>query len=198
MKNLSLLTRKILALCGALVLAFLDQLIKYLVVIFISPMNLPQVEVIPGVLSLTYVDNPGIAWSMFMDHPELLTIATGVMMVALLVFLFTKFVRSGVLIVFLTLVLGGGLGNLADRVFRGSVVDYLHLEFVNFPIFNLADCLVVVGVILTLVWLLAYWFRDEKQNLPEHAASSETGPSQKVGSKEKELVEKHSQEDLDD
>ena len=197
MKNLSLLTRKILALCGALVLAFLDQLIKYLVVIFISPMNLPQVEVIPGVLSLTYVDNPGIAWSMFMDHPELLTIATGVMMVALLVFLFTKFVRSGVLIVFLTLVLGGGLGNLADRVFRGSVVDYLHLEFVNFPIFNLADCLVVVGVILTLVWLLAYWFRDEKQNLPEHAASK-TASSQKEGSKEKELVEKHSQEDLDD
>ena len=197
MKNLSLLTRKILALCGALVLAFLDQLIKYLVVIFISPMNLPQVEVIPGVLSLTYVDNPGIAWSMFMDHPEILTIATAIMMAALLVFLFTKFVRSGVLIVFLMLVLGGGLGNLADRVFRGSVVDYLHLEFVNFPIFNLADCLVVVGVILTLVWLLVYWFRDEKQNLPEHAASK-TASSQKEGSKEKELVEKHSQEDLDD
>ncbi len=197
MKNLSLLTRKILALCGALVLAFLDQLIKYLVVIFISPMNLPQVEVIPGVLSLTYVDNPGIAWSMFMDHPEILTIATAIMMAALLVFLFTKFVRSGVLIVFLMLVLGGGLGNLADRVFRGSVVDYLHLEFMNFPIFNLADCLVVVGVILTLVWLLVYWFRDEKQNLPEHAASK-TASSQKEGSKEKELVEKHSQEDLDD
>lgn len=197
MKNLSLLTRKILALCGALVLAFLDQLIKYLVIIFISPMNLPQVEVIPGVLSLTYVDNPGIAWSMFMDHPEILTIATAIMMAALLVFLFTKFVRSGVLIVFLMLVLGGGLGNLADRVFRGSVVDYLHLEFMNFPIFNLADCLVVVGVILTLVWLLVYWFRDEKQNLPEHAASK-TASSQKEGSKEKELVEKHSQEDLDD
>lgn len=132
-----------------------------------------------------------------MDHPEILTIATAIMMAALLVFLFTKFVRSGVLIVFLMLVLGGGLGNLADRVFRGSVVDYLHLEFMNFPIFNLADCLVVVGVILTLVWLLVYWFRDEKQNLPEHAASK-TASSQKEGSKEKELVEKHSQEDLDD
>ncbi|HIU42008.1 MAG TPA: signal peptidase II, partial [Candidatus Egerieicola faecale] len=136
MKNLSLLTRKILALCGALVLAFLDQLFKYLVVIFISPMNLPQVEVIPGVLSLTYVDNPGIAWSMFMDHPEILTILTAVLMLVLLVLFFTKFVRSGVLMVFLMLVLGGGLGNLADRVFRGSVVDYLTLEFIDFPVFN--------------------------------------------------------------
>lgn len=195
MKNLSLLIRKILALCGALVLAFLDQLIKYLVVIFISPMNLPQVVVIPGVLSLTYVDNPGVAWSMFMNHPELLTILTAVLMLALLVFFFTKFVRSNVLLVFLMLVLGGGLGNLADRVFRGSVVDYLNLEFMNFPVFNLADCLVVVGVILTLVWLLAYWFREDKTKTkqPEHAAPSKEEPS-----KEKELVEKHSQEDLDD
>ncbi len=153
MKNLSLLTRKILALCGALVLAFLDQFIKYLVVILISPMNLPQVEVIPGVLSLTYVDNPGIAWSMFMDHPEVLTIATALLMAVLVLFFFTKFVRSGALMIYLMLILGGGLGNLADRVFRGSVVDYLRVEFINFPVFNLADCLVVVGVLLALVWL---------------------------------------------
>ena len=188
MKNLSLLTRKILALCGALVLAFLDQLFKYLVVIFISPMNLPQVEVIPGVLSLTYVDNPGIAWSMFMDHPEILTILT-----AVLVLFFTKFVRSGVLMAFLMLVLGGGLGNLADRVFRGSVVDYLTLEFIDFPVFNFADCLVVVGVLLNLVWVMFHWFKEDKTKLPEHAAAST-----QADSGERELVEKHSQEDLDD
>lgn len=193
MKNLSLLTRKILALCGALVLAFLDQFIKYLVVILISPMNLPQVEVIPGVLSLTYVDNPGIAWSMFMDHPEVLTIATALLMAVLVLFFFTKFVRSGALMIFLMLILGGGLGNLADRVFRGSVVDYLRVEFINFPVFNLADCLVVVGVLLALVWLLVHWFREEKQNLPQHAAAP-----QAPAHGEKELVEKHSQEDLDD
>ena len=196
MKNLSLLTRKILALCGALVLAFLDQLIKYLVVIFISPMNLPQIELIPGVLSLTYVDNPGIAWSLFMDHPELLTLFTALLMLLLVVLFFTKFVRSNVLMVFLMLVLGGGLGNLADRVFRGSVVDYIHLEFLDFPIFNLADCLVVVGVLLTLVWLLAYWFREEKTDEPEHAAPSKKTVKKKSG--ERELVEKHSQEDLND
>lgn len=198
MKNLSLLTRKILALCGALVLAFLDQLIKYLVVIYISPMNLPQVELIPGVLSLTYVDNPGIAWSLFMDHPELLTLSTAFLMLVLLVLFFTKFVRSGVLLTFLMLVLGGGLGNLADRVFRGSVVDYIHLDFLDFPIFNLADCLVVVGVLLTLVWLLVYWFREEKHHEPEHAASHEKSAPSAKEEGVRELVDKHSQEDLND
>ncbi len=193
MKNLSLLTRKILALCGALMLAFLDQLFKYLVVIFISPMNLPRIDVIPGVLSLTYVNNPGIAWSMFTDHPELITIFIAVLMLVLLGVFFSKFVRSGALMVCLMLVLGGGLGNLADRVFRGSVVDYLTLEFIDFPVFNFADCLVVVGVLLTMVWLMFHWFKEDEIKLQEHAA-----PPKPVDSGEKELVEKHSQEDRDD
>lgn len=95
--------------------------------------------------------------------------------------------------VFLMLVLGGGLGNLADRVFRGSVVDYLTLEFIDFPVFNFADCLVVVGVLLTLVWVMFHWFKEDKTKLPEHAAAST-----QADSGERELVEKHSQEDLDD
>ena len=128
-----------------------------------------------------------------MDHPEILTILTAVLMLVLLVLFFTKFVRSGVLMVFLMLVLGGGLGNLADRVFRGSVVDYLTLEFIDFPVFNFADCLVVVGVLLTLVWVMFHWFKEDKTKLPEHAAAST-----QADSGERELVEKHSQEDLDD
>lgn len=65
------------------------------------------------------------------------------------------------------LVLGGGIGNMIDRVCRGYVVDMFDLEFMDYPIFNLADCFVVVGVILGAVYYL--WFYDKYDGRkPDH------------------------------
>ena len=51
-------------------------------------------------------------------------------------------------------IIGGGIGNLIDRIFRGYVVDYVHVRFIQFPIFNFADCLVVIGTIMIIIYFL--------------------------------------------
>lgn len=106
---------------------------------------------IPGILSIRPVNNTGMAFSLLSDHPWLLTGLTAAVLMALLACLFLaqdlpRLTRAG-----LWLVVGGGLGNLIDRLLYGHVVDFLKLEFVNFAIFNFADVCVVLGAALAAI-----------------------------------------------
>ena len=69
------------------------------------------------------------------------------------------------------LILGGGIGNVIDRVCRGYVVDMFDLQFISYPIFNLADCFVVVGVILGAVYYLWFYDKYDKKEPKDDAAS---------------------------
>ncbi len=143
-------------LLNALVVAALiavDQLSKWLTVLYVKPVG--SIPFWDGVLRFTYAENTGMAFSLFEGRQLLLVGVTALVLVFLGVFLWRhrklhKLARTAVL-----LVLGGAVGNLIDRVRLSYVVDMLQVEFFNFPIFNLADCFVVVGTGLFVIYALA-------------------------------------------
>ena len=128
----------------------LDQLVKYFVVTHIKLDT--TVSFIPHVLSLSNVRNDGAAWSILQGQQLLLFVITVAALVVMLVLL--KKNRNDRLFAWaLTLMVGGTLGNFLDRLRLGYVVDMFTLDFMNFPIFNVADCALTVGVILLIIAL---------------------------------------------
>ena len=75
--------------------------------------------------------------------------------------------KSKVLIASVVMVMGGGLGNLIDRVFRHFVVDYIEVLFIDFPVFNFADCFITVGEFVLIGYLLWDIFRDFRKGRAE-------------------------------
>ena len=143
----------------------LDQWTKFLVV-----ENIPlrgHVEFIPDFLSFTYVENTGAAFSSF----------KGMQWLFLLVFVvftagvvwefvkkkmpFTMFDRWMIVAIF-----AGGIGNVIDRIVLGYVVDMIHVDFMNFAVFNVADCFITCGCIALIVHLVffnkAFWKEEKK------------------------------------
>ena len=140
-----------LSLLGAAVLAVADQLIKGMVVLYVKPQG--SMTVIEGLLTWVYSENTGAAFGMMSDSRWFFIVITAVMMLACLYLLFTKYRNSPVAAFIFALLLGGGVGNLIDRVANGFVVDYIYVSF--FPaVFNFADCCVVVGAFLAIFALI--------------------------------------------
>ena len=134
-----------------------DQLLKYWVV---RHLEIGQsAAFLPGLVRLTRLHNTGAAWGSFSGSTALLTAVTAVLLIAVAWLVLKKVIRHPLGLCAAMLVLGGGIGNMIDRVCRGYVVDMFDLEFMSYPIFNLADCFVVVGVILGAVYYL--WFYDK-------------------------------------
>ena len=149
---------------GAIVAA--DQITKYLTVV-----NIPlaaDVPFIPGLLQLTYVQNTGAAFSSFEGQQWLFAIVF-VAFTALVGYEyrkqsmpFTKLERWCIFAIY-----GGGLGNMIDRVRLGYVVDMIETTFIQFPVFNVADCFITCGCILLLGHLILFnkdfWKEDKKK-----------------------------------
>ncbi len=148
-----------LALAAVLCVAA-DQAVKWLVV---NTMTLGQSQpLLPPLLRLTRVHNYGAAWSSFSGARWLLIILTAVGM-GVLAWLLVKIVRHPLGQWSLACILGGGIGNLIDRVRLGYVVDMLDTMFMDFPVFNVADVFVVCGTICALIYYLAFYGKyDEK------------------------------------
>lgn len=138
----------------ALLLAGIDQLIKYIIV---SKLKLHQsIEVIDNFFSITYVENDGAAWSILSGGKVILIILTFIA-----IFLINKYCienkKTNKLETIVYGILYGGIfGNLIDRIFRGVVVDYLDLKIFNydFPIFNFADICIVISMIFVMILTL--------------------------------------------
>lgn len=134
-----------------------DQLLKYWVV---RHLEIGQsAAFLPGLVRLTRLHNTGAAWGSFSGSTALLTAVTAVLLVTVAWLVLKKIIRHPLGLCAAMLLLGGGIGNMIDRIYRGYVVDMFDLEFMDYPIFNLADCFVVVGVILGAVYYL--WFYDK-------------------------------------
>lgn len=135
-----------------LLLIGLDQLVKNYVV-----QQIPLGEVrswIPNLVSLTYLQNRGAAFSMLQDQQWLFAVITLVVMVGAIWYLHKHMEDSLCLVFGLTLIIAGGLGNFIDRMSQGFVVDMFHLDFINFAIFNVADSYLTFGVIVLLIAML--------------------------------------------
>ena len=132
--------------------------------------NLPlfeQLPVIPGLFHLTYVQNTGAAFSSFQGQQWLFILVFAVLTVAVIWEFSTKkmgfsnFERWCIAAIY-----AGGLGNMIDRVRMGIVVDKNEVEFMNFPVFNVADCFITCGCIAMLVSLVFFnkgFWKDEKK-----------------------------------
>ena len=112
-----------------------------------------SVNIISGFFRLTYVRNEGAAFSLFENKQIFLIIITIIALVFMFYFLKNKVFKKYEIIIY-SMILSGVLANLADRIFRGYVIDYLDFTIVkyDFPIFNLADIMIVLGCILLIVF----------------------------------------------
>ena len=122
-----------------------DQLLKWWVV---SHLEVGQsAPLLPGVMQMTRLHNTGAAWSSFSGKTGLLAIVTIVLMLAVAWLLVKRIVR------------------------QGYVVDMFDLLFIDYPIFNLADCFVVIGVVLGAVYYLWFYDKYDKKEPKDDAAS---------------------------
>lgn len=142
-----------------------DQISKYFVVQLIPLYT--DVPFIPGLLGLTYVQNDGAAFSSFRGMQWMFALIFLAFTLAILweyfksPMPFTKMERWCIAAIY-----GGGLGNMIDRVRMGYVVDMIETKFMEFPVFNVADCFITCGTILLLVHLAFFnkpFWKEEKK-----------------------------------
>ena len=138
-----------------------DQIIKLLVLEHLEPIG--SLPLIDGIVQLNYAENTGAAFGSFSAHTDLLSVFTFVVIVAGLLYLFIKKRNLDVEYVCIALIIAGGLGNLIDRVYRGFVVDYIEVLFVDFYIFNFADCLITVAAFILIFYQLYLIYTECKQ-----------------------------------
>ena len=155
----------------------IDQYVKRAVV---QSLELGETaELLPGLFRLERVHNYGAAWSSFSGARWLLVGVTAAGL-ALLFYLVTTIVRHPLGVWSLWLVIGGGIGNLIDRVRNGYVVDMIATEFINFPVFNIADIFVTCGTAAAAIYYLNYYEKYdaknwEKRNGAHHSDNGKRG-----------------------
>ena len=143
-------------------LVAIDQVVKYLVSTRI-PLG-GSAPFLPYIMDLTYVKNPGCAFSMLENHTWLLAVISAVISVVLAVAVAKKFFRHPLGRASLALLLAGAVGNLIDRVVLGYVVDMFRTLFMDFAVFNVADICVVVGGIAAAAYYLFLYDKLEGKN----------------------------------
>lgn len=128
-----------------------DRLCKLAAIAALAPHGVQTA--IPGILSWAFVRNTGAAFGILSGN-WLLPLLTAALIIALFVFLLRRPEADALLRTGLWLIIGGGLGNLYDRIAYGYVVDFIRLDFVNFAVFNPADIFVCVGAGLAALSVL--------------------------------------------
>lgn len=138
----------------------IDQIVKGII---ISHGDL-NFRLIPGILKLSYVENTGGAYGLGADS---ILVLIGINL--LLVIFITRYIVKNYktldknLATGLLLILSGGISNLIDRLFRGYVTDYLDVtEMLNFPVFNIADSCIVIGVIIMIITILINTVKEQE------------------------------------
>ncbi len=162
----------------SVLVAALDLLIKY----FVSHgMTVGQsIPVIPGILRLTYVQNRGAAFGSFSDSRWVFLMLSAVMILLLTYFIAFKKGYARMVYISLALMLGGGIGNMVDRLALGYVIDYVDFYPIKawIWVFNLADAAICIGVAVFVVYLL---FFEKKAKETGKKAFFEDSPKPKDG-----------------
>ncbi len=130
------------------ILAVIDRLTKYIAVSTVKTDG-PK-EFLFGLFQFRYVENTGAAFSSFSDNTEILTVVTVVILIFCLFLLLTRKFKPLFINVCLLLVTAGGIGNVIDRIAYGYVVDFIEPLFIDFAVFNFADCCITVGAFMLI------------------------------------------------
>jgi len=144
-----------------LLLIIVDQVTKYFAYTRLQPVG--SITVIEGVFDLTYLENRGAAFGLFQGARWFFVVIT-VLIICGMIYYYVKLPKEksyNKARFALLLVMSGAVGNFIDRVRNGFVIDFFHATFIDFPVFNVADSLVVIGVFLMFI-LLIFVYKDEK------------------------------------
>lgn len=158
-----------LPVCAVVGLAILtlDQLVKEYVSVHI-PLGESR-PFLPGLVELRRLHNYGAAWSSFSGMRWMLTVATSVIVLWVLSLLLRGKVRRPVGVMACCLIISGGLGNIFDRIRLGYVVDMFCFQFIDFPIFNVADMCIDAGVVLGVLYYYR-WYDKDNEGEASHGA----------------------------
>lgn len=153
----------IIALGLAALLVAADQLIKYFVAAYLQPVG--AVNVIDNLIELVYYENTGMSFGMLEGARWIFIIFTAVAMAVMIYLLFRNKNEKKLYYISIALIIGGGIGNMIDRILYGYVIDYFRLSFFP-PICNFADYCIVIGAVLLAVYVLFFsnFFNSGKQS----------------------------------
>ncbi len=137
-----------------------DYYTKALAVLHLKNQN--AVELIRGIFELRYLENRGAAFGALQGRQMFLLLCTAVVLIYLIYAFIRIPAKKKYVPLWFTMVLlfSGAVGNMIDRISRQYVVDFLYFKLINFPIFNVADCYVTVGVILLAI-LILFVYKEE-------------------------------------
>ena len=139
--------KKTTILLGILII-ILDQITKILLV-------KKNITIIPRILNFTYTENIGLAFGIGANNILMIIIVNIVILGIIIKFLKERTAQINCsIIVSLILVLAGGISNLIDRIARGVVVDFIDVNILNFPNFNIADISITIGIMILLIILI--------------------------------------------
>ncbi|MBQ8310237.1 MAG: signal peptidase II [Clostridia bacterium] len=138
----------------------LDQLTKWLAVIYLQgEASFPLWQ---DVLHFTYAENTGMAFGMLKEHRWVFMVLSTVAIVGLLIYLVVNRPKNVWMQVAMAMIIGGGIGNMIDRIWLGYVIDFIDFTLIDFAIFNVADSFVCVGAGILIVCLLLDIIREVK------------------------------------
>lgn len=133
-------------------LIIIDQIVKILMIDKI-------LIVIPGFLNFTYTKNLGAAFGL--GNPVMVLIVNILLVVGIIIFII-KYKDKITSYIPITMLLAGAIGNLIDRIFRGYVIDFIDINLFNFPVFNIADICVVLGVIILIFEIIKKQIKNNR------------------------------------
>ena len=137
-----------------------DQLTKILSLEYLSHKGVTLIE---GIVSLSFVRNSGAAWGIFAGKTMFLVLFTVAIFGIGFWYFYKNPPKNNIYKIALTLIASGGIGNMIDRLFRdGSVIDMIRVDFIDFPVFNVADICVCIGAVILCVAIL-FFDKDEKE-----------------------------------
>lgn len=147
-------------LAAVILLIAFDQWTKWLAVQFLK--GAASIPLLPGVLELQYLENRGAAFGMLQNHQMVFVAicAVFVILAAWFYHLLPDTRRMIPLHIICVLAVAGGIGNAIDRIRLRYVVDFIYFSLIDFPIFNVADCYVVICAVLLIIFYLFY-YKDE-------------------------------------
>ena len=148
-----------------IVTVFLDQLTKYLTVLHLKPID--TLPIIEDVLHLTYVENTGAAFGMMKDARWVFMVTSTAAIIGILGYMIRRvYIKKEKMpwmeALSLSLIVGGGIGNMIDRTMLGYVVDMIDCRFINFAVFNVADSFVCIGAGLMILYLIVLTVKEFK------------------------------------
>lgn len=161
MNNIKKLNNYIMAAVCIIVAVILDQYTKYLAVIHLKDQN--PIKLLPGIFELRYLENRGAAFGI-MQNQQLFFIIITCLIMTVILYLYGRIPSTKRFLpirICMILLCAGAIGNLIDRVINNYVVDFFYFILIDFPIFNVADCYVVIACFL-FAFLILFFYKDEE------------------------------------